>query len=144
MHDIKWSIDFPNVFLPFRISIYSNNWFKFIKDLTGCQQHCTITYRKTKRRQLHFLFQYSNPNSLTCFAAHITLPHLSVFTANQDNKCDWKKLETSTNLFTICLLPSKRNYLENNAKQNHRSQETIPDFTVIPIKTMALVSFQKA
>lgn len=45
---------------------------------------------------------------------------------------------------SIHLLPTKMNHLEKNAKQNHRSQETISDFTVIPIKTTALVSYQKA
>lgn len=35
-----------------------------------------------KQEDVSFTF-HSNPNSLTCFAAHITLTHLSVFTASQ-------------------------------------------------------------
>lgn len=35
-----------------------------------------------KQEDVSFTFP-SNPNSLTCFVAHITLNHLSVFTANQ-------------------------------------------------------------
>lgn len=42
----------------------------------------SIVPSPTEKQDVSFTF-HSNPNSLTCFAARITLAHLSVFTANQ-------------------------------------------------------------
>lgn len=79
--------------LPFRISIYSNNWFKFIKDFTGCQQHCTITYRKSRTKvSFTSCFDIPKENSFTSPAAlslHVfvsTIGHISCTEIKWDHK----------------------------------------------------------